>query len=311
MAVTILSPTSQLIDRSGGVTLSWQSDYPQSAYEVLYRRKGQTAWSTLGRVESAEHQTELDTAKFVDCVEYHYRVVCYAQETKSDADTAYTGSDTSPAYSLILAPSAKAMLKVRGSTGMVEVPLYDDLRGEGPELKVRLAAGLGRAPLVERGSAMASTFSLRASQGIRAAAGRTARCEDPGVPGATELDVRKRYYEAYQYQHQYDYSYKYSYAYTYSDIAGAVGYGTGYQTFHYLYSYYAIGDYGVYTSGYRIAYYWYTASAVAYSTKHYTYSYYYQYYYYGTAYQYQTRQATGYEPRYHYAEQYYNYAIRA
>lgn len=303
MAVTILSPTSQLVDRSGGVTLSWQSDYPQSAYEVLYRRKGQTAWSTLGRVESAEHQTELDTTKFVDCVEYHYRVVCYAQGTESDADTAYTGSDTSPAYSLILAPGAKAMLKVRGSSGMVEVPLYDNLRGEGPELKVRLAAGLGRAPLVERGSAMASSFSLRASQGIRAAAGRTARCDDPGVPGATELDVRKRYYEAYKYQHEY----KYSYQYRYTDAAGGIAYGTGYNTFHYVYSYYALGDYGVYTGGYRIAYYWYTGSGIAYTTQPYQYSYYYLYWYDTYAYQYQTAQ----EPRYHYAEKYYNYAIRA
>lgn len=303
MAVTILSPTSQLMDRSGGVTLSWQSDYPQSAYEVLYRRKGQTAWSTLGRVESAEHQTELDTAKFVDCVEYHYRVVCYAQETESDADTAYTGSDTSPAYSLILAPSARAMLKVRGSTGMVEVPLYDNLRGEGPELKVRLAAGLGRAPLVERGAAMASSFSLRTGQGIRAAAGRAARCEDPGVPGATELDVRKRYYEAYEYQHEY----KYRYQYRYTDAAGGVAYGTGYNTFHYIYSYYALGDYGVYTGGYHIAYYWYTGSGVAYTTQPYQYSYYYLYWYDTYAYQYQTAQ----EPRYHYAEKYYNYAIRA
>lgn len=303
MAVTILSPTSQLVDRSGGVTLSWQSDYPQSAYEVLYRRKGQTAWSTLGRVESAEHQTELDTTKFVDCVEYHYRVVCYAQEAVSDADTAYTGSDTSPAYSLILAPSAKAMLKVRGSTGMVEVPLYDDLRGEGPELKVRLAAGLGRAPLVERGAAVASSFSLRASPGIRAAAGRTARCEDPGVPGATELDVRKRYYEAYKYQHEY----KYRYQYQYMDVAGGASYATGYETFHYIYSYYALGDYGVYTNGYRIAYYWYTGSGIAYNTRAYQYVYYYTYWYGAYAYQYQTAQ----EPRYHYAEKYYNYAIRA
>ena len=304
MAVTILSPTSQLVDRSGGVTLSWQSDYPQSAYEVLYRRKGQTAWSTLGRVESAEHQTELDTTKFVDCVEYHYRVVCYAQEAESDADTAYTGSDTSPAYSLILAPSAKAMLKVRGSTGMVEVPLYDNLRGEGPELKVRLAAGLGRAPLVERGAAMASSFSLRASQGIRAAAGRTPRCEDPGVPGATELDVRKRYYEAYEYQHEY----KYRYQYQYTDVAGGAAYATGYETFHYVFPYYSFSNYNVYSGGrYYQALYYTQHSYIAYNTRPYQYVYYYTYWYGAYAYQYQTAQ----EPRYHYAEKYYNYAIRA
>lgn len=52
MAVSITVPNSRVVDRSGCVQVTWMPGYPQSAYEILYRRKGEESWNTFGRVES-------------------------------------------------------------------------------------------------------------------------------------------------------------------------------------------------------------------------------------------------------------------
>ena len=77
MAVSITAPNSRVVDRSGCVQVTWMPGYPQSAYEILYRRKGEESWNTFGRVESTANSVELDLSVFENFTEYHYRVICY------------------------------------------------------------------------------------------------------------------------------------------------------------------------------------------------------------------------------------------
>ena len=59
MAVNITSPQSAVIAR-GSFNLSWTHDYPQARYEILYRRKGETAWSTFGQVTSTQTNIQVN-----------------------------------------------------------------------------------------------------------------------------------------------------------------------------------------------------------------------------------------------------------
>ena len=126
MAVAITAPASQVAGRSGGVRVAWEPEYPQSAFEILYRRKGEEAWDTFGRVASSASSVDLDLSVFEDFSEYHYRVVCYS-DNAAQGSTIYSGSDSSAAYSLVVVPENRlAAVKIQYGDGMVEVPVYPD-----------------------------------------------------------------------------------------------------------------------------------------------------------------------------------------
>ena len=130
MAVTITSPQSKFVSRSNAssLTISWSCQYPQSAYEITYRQKGTSAWSTFGKVTSTATSATINISNFDDFIEYHYRVISYA-ENKSSGSSVYNGSDTSAAYALMIVPDIQlGTLKVKYGDGMVEVPLYESVQ---------------------------------------------------------------------------------------------------------------------------------------------------------------------------------------
>ena len=214
MSVTITSPTSQLIKRTSGVTLSWESDYPQSAYEVLYRLKGDTAWSTFGKVVSSAQSMELEITSLKDCIEYHYRVIVYSDNsTNNSGSTYYSGSDSSAAYSLILAPDTSGYLKELNDVSTV--------------FKVNVGDKILQAPIVDRDSALSTDFSIKVNGDIKAFGGSSASCEDSGIDEETNLYVSQQY--TYQtYENILD-----TYSYSYS---GYTTVGTDYPVYD-LYSY--------------------------------------------------------------------------
>lgn len=234
MAVTITAPASRVASRSGGVRVAWTPEYPQSAYEVLYRRKGEQAWNTFGRVASTENSAELDLSAFDDFSEYHYRVVCYAEDAASGT-TIYSGSDSSAAYSLVVVPEKKlAAAKVRYGDGMEEVPVYEDAAAE-ECIRVALPGGRrGTVPLGAADHALASGLRVDIGGEVKAALGGEGHFAPSGVQAGADMAVKSRY--SYNYTNP---SYTYYYRYSWSNPTYYYSYRYSYvnPTYYYRYQY--------------------------------------------------------------------------
>lgn len=262
MSVTITAPTSRIIPR-GTTNISWTSSYPQSAYEILYREVGSTAWQTFGRVTSVAQSINLDVSKLIDFKEYHFRVVVYSTNATSGT-TIYNGSDKSLAYSLIVTPNNKiADMKAKYGDKMVEVPVYSESNAEA-STRVSMGNGvIGTVPAVSIGTATASEHHFAHPHGKRAFA------DDNPIhytysyePKETYViqDSRNtlyRYYYSYGYRSYYVANYLSSYSgHTASYYRGT--YLAGYSTFYdktYYRGYYISGTSAAYNKTYLKGYY--------------------------------------------------------
>lgn len=248
MAVTITAPASRVAGRSGPLHVAWEAEYPQSAYEILYRRKGADTWSTFGRVEGTANSAEVDLDALEDFAEYHYRVVCYS-EAAAEGDALYSGHDASAAYSLVVVPAQRlATARARYGGEMLEVPVYPE---EAAVEGVRVALEDGAVGVIALGAPedpLASGLRLESGEGVRAALGEEARFLDSGVAAEADMAVSQRYRYSYA-KPTYQYSYRYSYTKP---------------TYKYLYYYSYVGP---------STYYYYKTSAAAYGYKSGTYYY--------------------------------------
>lgn len=222
MAVTITAPQSRVVAR-GSVTLSWSPGYAQSAYEVMYRRSTETGWSTFGKMTSTGTSITMDLSRFTDFVEYHYRVVLYA-DNKSSGTTIYNGTDTSAAYSIIVVPSSKlGSMKIKYGSTMLEIPLYNTSSTPAPHVKVSHSGHTCVAGVVDTTSAISTTARVK-TDSIKSIAGATATFKSTGASAYAYMRVSTRYsysssrteYAYYSYSViKYDYrSYSYIGSYT-------------------------------------------------------------------------------------------------
>lgn len=238
MAVIVTAPQSRVLSR-GACVVSWQPEFPQSRYEIQYRKKGVDSWSTLGVVTSGETSAQLDLDTFEDFQEYHYRVICYSDSAQS-GDSFYSGSDASPAYSLVVCPAeAVHIMRVKYGDGMVEVPLYESA-GRAPRLRQETENGVCETSLIDPGDLMASELRFRVRDRVFAAPKKSATPPDPGVPGAEDLTVDVKTPTSYNYNYLSSYSaYQYytyrAYNYKYLSSYSAYYYyqGTSYTYFTY------------------------------------------------------------------------------
>lgn len=249
MAVTITSPQSKFVPRSdaNSLTISWSCQYPQSAYEITYRQKGTSAWSTFGKVTSTATSATINISNFDDFIEYHYRVISYA-ENKSSGLSIYNGSDTSAAYALMIVPDVQlGTLKVKYGDGMVEVPLYESVQSPDKiKIQNRMTA------LIDQNLSASTPIRVRENGETKTLAKQ---------PESLENTSQYAYaYMTQRYSYAYNGSYAYSKSYTYYST-----YSFYYQT-TYIYYYRYTGQYyyfyyrdRYYTykfgGGYRYAYY--------------------------------------------------------
>ena len=286
MSVTVTAPKTRVVSR-GSCVFSWTPQYPQSRYEIQYRLKGVDTWSTLGVVTSSDSSVELDLSVFEDFREYHYRIICYSDDAQS-GDSVYSGSDISPAYSIVVCPAAVVgALRVKYGEGMLEVPLYASV-DHGPRFRRKTSGGIGETALVSPEDAIAAPIRVRVNGDTKALPKGTAVLPDPGIPGSESLSVDKCYSDTYQYKNANYYRYyylskdnfyyyktdfkynlyaTYSYKYKmYTPYAGTYylfGYGRYTQKYYYRtlfsysYNYYTSGysQYYTYQTGYYSAYY--------------------------------------------------------
>lgn len=235
MAVTITSPQSKFVSRSNAssLTISWSCQYPQSAYEITYRQKGTSAWSTFGKVTSIATSATINISNFDDFIEYHYRVISYA-ENKTSGSSVYNGSDTSAAYALMIVPDVQlGTLKVKYGDGMVEVPLYESVQSPDKiKIQNRMTALIGQ--------------NLSASTPVR-------------VRENGETKTLAKQPESLENTGQYAYAYmtqRYSYSYNYYAGYYSYRYISGYSTKSYLYYYKYLVSSAEYAEYYRNEYAW-------------------------------------------------------
>lgn len=225
--VVITAPQSAVVPR-GNVTLSWSPEYPQTAYEILYRRKGDTSWSTMGREVSSSTSVTLNLEHFENFLEYHYRVVCYSENTEVNA-TIYDGNDTSAAYAIVVVPANQVgQLRVQYGDGMVEVPIYED-DNYTVLPKVNTGSG-GTIGVVENDEITASKIRvLDDSEKVMSLASSQANFVELHESNYAYMELTRNY----QYYYEYNNTTEGTYTYTYNKYGSRSGYnntGHGYYT---------------------------------------------------------------------------------
>ena len=296
MAVTITSPQSKFVSRSNAssLTISWSCQYPQSAYEITYRQKGTSAWSTFGKVTSTATSATINISNFDDFMEYHYRVISYA-ENKSSGSSVYNGSDTSAAYALMIVPDVQlGTLKVKYGDGMVEVPLYESVQSPDKiKIQNRMTALIGQ-------NLSASTpVRVRENGETKTLAKQPEFLESTGQYAYAYMTQRYSYnYLSGYYQYSLIYYYYYRYSITTSSRYRVNG--VEYDGKYYYY-------YGKYVIRYRKPGYGGSFYYYAYYTRSINYTWYYYYYrpYYYYRYTYTSKSSYKYD-----YNSYYSYAYK-
>lgn len=294
MAVTITSPQSKFVSRSNAnsLTISWSCQYPQSAYEIAYRQKGTSAWSTFGKVTSTATSATINISNFNDFIEYHYRVISYA-ENKTSGSSVYNGSDTSAAYALMIVPDVQlGTLKVKYGDGMVEVPLYESVQSPNKiKIQNRMTA------LIDRNLSASTAVQVQENGEIKTLAKQPETLENTGQYAYAYMTQKQQFSSSYTYYNYVSSNYTYynyggsgTYRYYFPYYTRYIGYYlTGYYwKYSYRYGYRINYRYGYkvqyYKVQYSVYYLWYDSRIVT-------------YYYYNrlTGYYYYSRSSTGYK----------------
>lgn len=248
MAVTITSPQSKVVAR-GTVTISWTHGYPQTAYEIQYRKAGETAWSTFGQVTGTATSANLDISGFQDFDVYHYRVVCYATNAASGTST-YNGSDFSAAYAIMIVPASQvATMKVKYGSGMEEVPLYSTTNRY-----PKLVTNRGQNPLLAATDHAAGHTKARVGSTTRAVAVPPSSLPATGQAAYAYMTQNYRYSQSYSTSHNGSNSYVAGYRTTYSYGYRQYNYYNRYEYYYrryYYERYYVEITYRRYLYGYK------------------------------------------------------------
>ena len=173
MAITIISPKSAYVDNknSSTYTLQWKSDISgQTGYEILYKKKTASEWSTLGKVTSTATSFDLRNiykVTNIDIEEYYYRVMLYY----SGDD--YTGTEYSDVYSIIFNEGYECKLNVNMPDGIHKYPLLSNIKNEEISFMEVQSNGIKKLPLIEPNHPLADGVKFQTSGGVKQFASNT------------------------------------------------------------------------------------------------------------------------------------------
>ena len=176
MAVTITAPQSGYFDRTGAITVSWTNSItapPQTAYEIMYKLKTASSWSTLGKVTSTATSANLKPiydAVSQDAVEFYYKVVVYHDLATLSSGNKEGGIEHSAVYSIMFHGSQIATLKVQETASSTQTyPLFNGSTTPTAKLNVRTTSSVtGTAPLVASGHPLAGRGKVITASGYTA-----------------------------------------------------------------------------------------------------------------------------------------------
>lgn len=215
MAVTITAPQSGYFDRTGAITVSWTNSItspPQTAYEIMYKLKTASSWSTLGRVTSTATSANLKPiydAVSQDAVEFYYKVVVYHDLATLSSGNKEGGVEHSAVYSIMFHGSQIATLKVQETASSTQTyPLFNGSTTPTAKLNVRTtSSATGTAPLVASGHPLAGRGK------VVTASGYTAFIGGSSPTFAASGQVQYGYFYGYRYQYSFSYYNRANYTY--------------------------------------------------------------------------------------------------
>lgn len=187
--ITIVKPQSAYLTTDGNADLDliWETDETeQVAYEILYKRKEKTAWSTTGKTYSKEKSYSLrNLFNYIGqehLVELHYRVLLYYERKVGEEEV--IGTEYSNVYSIIFAPGYTKTLKLYDEEkGTMEFPLFNNTQfKDTKDFNFQLSCmGNWSVPLVPDNHPLASDFHVKTEEGVMSFANNTPTFRDIGV----------------------------------------------------------------------------------------------------------------------------------
>lgn len=197
----ITSPKSVYSEEKKSLLLQWESDVSgQTAFEILYKRKSSTSWSTLGKMNSSQKYFDLkflsENGLVDNFEEYYYQVVVYYSYAKGNEST--TGKEYSDAYALMLHPHSDYSLNSFDGNSVDEYPLFSKMDNIKLDLiNINVENNNLKAPLVPIDHPLATGLNVQNSQNL-VVAGPNANFANTGVTGhgyfTTVVDDVRSYY---------------------------------------------------------------------------------------------------------------------
>lgn len=327
--VNIITPQSTIISlgrQSIPIRWSGQFDVYQTHYELQYRLKDTSSWSTLGKV--ASNAKEANLQGIADRVERPFAEVCYrvvVYYDKSMPGDRQTGYEYSNVYMIVYLPPYTSKLQEYDGHGIQTYPLYDTLEDKAiPFVSMQVEEGkTKKLPLLEKNHVLASKATTELPVGTKQFASNVLQTYLPVANGEGYCEHKIQYttyayytipqYTKYYYRDAVQY-YRPSYTVyngmtTHNDTTKKYGvYYRPVNTNKFDVRYYKATSHGSYPNIYFTHDYGYTY----YSNQYYTYYTKYAYYYYGKYYRhnYTTVPASygfNYEDRYGYKVSHYTY----
>ena len=172
MSVSITSPQSKLITITQQFPdIEWICSIEgQKYYEIQYRFKDHTPWSTCGKVESTDTSVSMQCIYDlvgVDFYEIYYRVIIYYDGYNIIGPV--QGKDISNTYSVMFMHGIAGTLNVYDGAGTLKYNFYDQIntptgsdKSKVEVLNIALDDGthIAKVPLVNKQSAIASNFVI-------------------------------------------------------------------------------------------------------------------------------------------------------
>lgn len=256
--VNIITPQSTIISigkQSIPVRWSGQYDDYQTHYEIQYRLKSVSAWSTLGKVSSTAKEANLqEIANRLESpfLEVCYRIVVYYD--KNMTGERQVGYEYSNVYMIVYIPEYRSKLQEFDGNKIHTYPLYDDIEDETiPFSMVQISeTKTKKLPFLEANHALASKNTVNLATDTKKFASNELNSYSP-IANGEGYQERIVSYTQYGVANDTFYGY-YRPMITHSNIEQSVpaGYGYKYNTKP-VYSY---GYYRQYVS--PTYYYWYT-----------------------------------------------------
>ena len=240
--ITISQPKSIYVKNEKESTYLLKWSYPdvsnQVYYEVLYRRKTSSDWSTFGKINSKDTTFDLRKIREViieDFEEIYYKLLCYYDGSYSDGsrEMATIQSDV---YSIMFNSGYHATRNVQLSSKIERYPLFDSINIDIESTNILTATGIKQLPLVNLSHPLQGKTKIQTESGVKAFASDTANFLPSNIYGNKYAErYQKRYESVYAHTNYTNYGYRYNTLYTYKVNTGYKI--TGYSYYSYITGY--------------------------------------------------------------------------
>ena len=185
--VTITQPKSVYVDneKEDSYTLKWENTMSgQTHYEILYKIRSNSTWSTVGKIESTATSFDLRKLHEIfgnDFEEIQYRVLVY-YSIENEKGT-LTGKEYSEVYSVIFNQGIANTLKFYDGDSVHEYPVFNEIDNKYLDSIEIDSSGTKKIPLVSKDNPLSSNLVVGTSRGKKHVASGEATFKPSGIYG--------------------------------------------------------------------------------------------------------------------------------